>query len=292
MLHSMAILAVQAIRRMRGGAQSQLMLGADNQLWVVKFQNNPQHLRVLANELIVTRLAQAIGLTVPAAEVVDVTPWLIDHTPDLYVDLGRGVQARCRPGLQFGSAFVGGLMPGQVVDFLPESQLAEVRNLPEFAGMLALDKWTGNCNGRQSVFERRSRERRYRALFIDQGFCFNAGEWDFPDSPLRGVYPRNSVYANISGWDSFEPWLSRLETLDADALWSIAEAVPPEWYGGNLSTIERLMETLLSRRGRIRDLIAAFRDSSREPFPLWNKPMAVVARNVPAATVWDRKFVM
>ena len=27
---------------MRGGAQSQLMLGADGKLWVVKFQNNPQ----------------------------------------------------------------------------------------------------------------------------------------------------------------------------------------------------------------------------------------------------------
>src|ERR1035441_1424371 len=74
---SLAVLAVQAIRRMRGGAQSQLMLGADGRLWVVKFQNNPQHLRVLANELIATRLAQAVGLTVPATDVVEVSDWLI-----------------------------------------------------------------------------------------------------------------------------------------------------------------------------------------------------------------------
>jgi hypothetical protein len=46
---------------MRGGAQSQLMLGADGKLWVVKFQNNPQDVRVLANELIATRLAAAVG---------------------------------------------------------------------------------------------------------------------------------------------------------------------------------------------------------------------------------------
>ena len=58
-------MAVQAIRRMRGGAQSHLMLGADGNAWVVKFQNNPQHIRVLANELIATRLAAAVGLTVP-----------------------------------------------------------------------------------------------------------------------------------------------------------------------------------------------------------------------------------
>jgi hypothetical protein len=69
----LAVLAVQAIRRMRGGAQSQLMLGADGALWVVKFQNNPQHRRVLANELIATRLAAAVGLTVPVCDVVEVT---------------------------------------------------------------------------------------------------------------------------------------------------------------------------------------------------------------------------
>ena len=108
----MAVLAVQAIRRMRGGAQSQLMLGADGALWVVKFQNNPQGVRVLANELMATRLAEAVGLTVPRTDIVEVTDWLVRHTLDMSVDLGRGVKARCVAGLQFGSRFVGGLMPG------------------------------------------------------------------------------------------------------------------------------------------------------------------------------------
>lgn len=91
---TLAVLAVQAIRRMRGGAQSQLMLGADGKLWVVKFQNNPQHLRVLANELIATRLAAAVGLTVPVTDVVEVTEWLIENTPEMYVELGVG-SVRC-----------------------------------------------------------------------------------------------------------------------------------------------------------------------------------------------------
>jgi hypothetical protein len=265
-----AVLAVQAIRRMRGGAQSQLMLGADSNLWVVKFQNNPQHLRVLANELIATRLAQAAGLAVPATDVVEVTPWLIRHSPGMVVELPHGKSEPYTPGLQFGSRFLGGL-PGQVVDYLPESQLEEVRNVHEFAGMLALDKWTGNCNGRQAVFDRRPRERRYRATFIDQGFCFNAGEWTFPDSPLRGVYARNCVYTRVTGWQSFEPWLTRMEEMQPATLWSIAEIVPPEWYSGDTAALERLMEKLLARRTRVRELIGSFRDSNREPFPLWEK---------------------
>jgi hypothetical protein len=259
---------------MRGGAQSQLMLGADGNLWVVKFQNNPQHLRVLANELLATRLAEAAGLRVPLCDVVEVTEWLIANSPGMHVE-GHGQREQLRAGLQFGSRFVGGLMPGQVVDYLPESQLDEVRNLAEFAGMLALDKWTGNCNGRQAVFERRARERLYRATFIDQGFCFNAGEWTFPDSPLRGVFNRNRVYARVTGWKSFEPWLSRVESMAAETLWGIAENVPPEWYGGETAAMERLMEQMLARRGRVRELIAAFRDSNREPFPLWETKVSV-----------------
>ncbi len=139
--------------------------------------------------------------------MVEVTEWLVRQHGGAWRSICRAASAeRCGAGLQFGSQFVGGLMPGQVVDYLPEQQLGEVRNLHEFAGMLALDKWTGNCNGRQAVFERRPRERKYRATFIDQGFCFNAGEWTFPDSPLRGVYARNLVYAGVY-------WMEELRAL-------------------------------------------------------------------------------
>ncbi len=262
----MAVLAVQQIRRMRGGAQGQLMLGADGHIYVVKFQNNPQHIHVLANEFLASRLAAAAGLTVPECDLVDVSRWLVDNTPELEMDLGQ-TREKCVPGLQFGSRFAGGTMPGQVVDYLPEEQLAEVKNLSEFAGILALDKWTGNANGRQAVFARRQRERRYKAVFIDFGYCFHAGDWRFEDAPLRGVYYRNDVYREIVGWESFEPWLTRLETMPAETVWSAANEVPPEWYGGDQAEMETLVEKLLARRSRIRELVEEFRNSDRKPFP-------------------------
>ena len=277
---------------MRGGAQSQLMLGADGKLWVVKFKNNPQHLRVLANELIATKIAEAVGLSVPPSDVVEVSEWLVRNSPEMVVDLGRGRRESCAAGLQFGSQFVGGLMPGQVVDYLPEPQMDEVRNLAEFAGMLAVDKWTGNCNGRQAVFERRPRERKYRATFIDQGYCFNAGDWTFPDAPLRGVFARNQVYANVRGWDSFEPWLSKVEEFSGDILWKVAEEIPPEWYGGDPEVIECLMESLLQRRSRVRELIGQFRESDREPFPLWGMAKNIVIPRGFEMMASSAKFVM
>lgn len=282
----MTVRVVQQIRKMRGGSQSHLMLGADGEPWVVKFQNNPQHLRVLPNELLATRLGALIGLTVPACDVVEVSPWLIAQTSELEMEFG-GRREPCRPGLHFGSRLVGGLMPGHVSDYLPEEQLLEVRNLGEFAGALALDKWTCNANGRQALFYRKGRERRYSATFIDQGFCFNAGEWRFVDAPLRGVYARNTVYREVTGWDSFEPWLSRIEALEAPRVWEIAETLPPEWYEGKVDVLEALIEELMERRSRVRDLITAFRESSRQPFPNWNRAATSALSPRFPAPAWD-----
>ncbi|HEX7959193.1 MAG TPA: HipA family kinase [Terriglobales bacterium] len=264
----MAIQAMQHIRRMRGGAQAHLMRAEDGHFYVVKFQNNPQHVRVLANELLATRLAERVGLPVPIPEIVEVSRWIVENTSELNLQCA-GHTLSCAPGLQFGARYVVDPLDGEIFDYLPESMLERVRNMESFAGMLALDKWTGNANGRQAVFWRKSRERKYNVTFIDQGYCFNAGEWTFPDSPLRGVYSRNYVYAGIIGWQSFEPWLSRIENFDANLLHQLAEDIPPEWFGGDWDELEKLIEELIARRSKVRNLITAFRNSSREPFPQW-----------------------
>ena len=90
--------ATQHIRRMRGGAQGQLMLAADSKLYVVKFRNNPQHIRVLANEVLASRLALAVGLTAAEPEIVEVSEWLIDNTPEMRIDYGRRHEP-CTAGL-------------------------------------------------------------------------------------------------------------------------------------------------------------------------------------------------
>ena len=101
----MPIQAVQHIRRMRGGAQSHLMRCADGHHYIVKFSNNPQHPRVLVNDWLGTRLAEMIGLPVPVPAIVDVHPWLVEHTPDLRLEL-CGRRTMFTAGLSFGSRYV------------------------------------------------------------------------------------------------------------------------------------------------------------------------------------------
>lgn len=261
--------AIKVIQRMRGGSQSRLMLGDDNNLWIVKFKNNPQHLRVLANELIATQIAEDVGLSVPVGGIIDVSQELIERHPPLYVDLGADRRELCSNGLQFGSQFAGGMLPRQVEEYLADEQLLNSRNLEQFAGMLAFDKWTGNCDYRQVVYRRNGVERGYSAVFIDQGGCFNLGEWIFRDAPLKGIFSQTCAYAAVTGWDSFEPWLSRIEQFDPQSLWEIVRSVPEEWRGGDECELSNLVEKLIDRRCRVRELIIQFRNSNKVPFPRW-----------------------
>jgi hypothetical protein len=261
-------LAVEQIRRMRGGAQAHLMRCSDEQYYVVKFQNNPQGVRILANELLATRLAARIGVPAAQAAVVEVREGLIRYTEDLVIQMGRG-RAPCAAGFQFGSRYPGSPAETVVYDFLPEEQLCEVLNLDAFWAVLAFDKWTCNTNGRQAIFFGDRGENRYQAQMIDHGFCFNAGEWNFPDAPLRGLYARHRVYDGVRGLPSFEPWTSRIEKLEPAALEEAASAIPPDWYGGDQDALERLLEQLFRRRVLVRDLIVSAWKSSAAPFPNW-----------------------
>lgn len=218
---------LEQIRRMRGGAQSHLMRCTDKDnnefYYVVKFQNNPQHTRILVNEMLGTRLASHLGLPTTSVAVVCVSEELIRLTPDLCVELPRQ-RIPLKPGLHFGSRFPGDPHRLTLFDFLPDPLLMSVENLHDFAGMLVFDKWTCNTNGGQTLFYRKEGAA-YRTVMIDQGFCFNAEEWNFPDAPLRGLYARNKVYEGVTGRESFGPWLeaSGTDISPGDALQRMLE---------------------------------------------------------------------
>jgi hypothetical protein len=279
--------AIEQIRRMRGGAQAHLMRCSDGNYYVVKFQNNPQHRRILVNELLGTRLASRLGLPTTPVVAVEVSEELVRLTPELCIETPRS-RIPCTAGLQFGSRYPGDPRSVALHDFLPDQKLREVDNLHDFAGMLVFDKWTCNTNGRQTVFFEPWRRKEgtvpgaaagkggelgqtfYHTVMIDQGFCFNAGEWNFPDAPLRGLYARNRVYEGVIGMDSFAPWLERLDRQIGERLLAeLAEEIPPAWYEDDYNALLRLLEQIHRRRARVPELLLSAKRSSRQPFPHW-----------------------
>jgi hypothetical protein len=273
------IRAVEQIRRMRGGSQAHLMRCDDGNYYVVKFQNNPQHQRILVNELLGTKLAAGLGLPTTPVAIVNVSEELIRLTHDLVMEMPRK-RVPCQPGLQFGSRYPGDPRWLTLHDFLPAGQLGQVANIHDFLGMLVFDKWTCNTDGRQTLFFQSSSKgggqaidflsASYNALMIDQGFCFNAGEWNFPDAPLRGLYARYRVYEGVTGMESFAPWLEQVEKqMTATALEEITREIPPAWYDDDLDALPRLCERLLKRRSGVKELLVAARRSNQQAFPNW-----------------------
>jgi HipA-like kinase len=263
--------AVEFVRRMRGASQPELLRCDDGAYYVVKFSNNPQHPRILANEMFAARLALRLGLPVRPPAFIEVPQELVAGNPEMEFEIGTR-RFRCAAGLQFGSSFPG--MPGStlVVDFLPDRLLRRVKNLGAiFLGALAFDKWTCNCDGRQMIFTRPAEEEgsAYQPWLIDHGFCFNDGEWNFPDSPIRSLYPRRLVYESVRGLQAFEPVLSQIENLDAREIEDCIQSIPAEWCGENPGEIQRLAEQLYRRRRRVRQALVDAKNSDLRPFPNW-----------------------
>jgi hypothetical protein len=260
--------AVQHVRKMRGGSQAQLVRASDSHLYVVKFTNNPQGVRILANEWIASRLARRIELPVPEVAAVDISQWLIRSTPELSFELPSG-RAACNEGVHFGSRFAVDPQEGTVTDLLPTACLPRVKNLAAFIGAVILDKWTCNTDRRQAVYVRTPESTRYSAVLVDQGHCFNATNWNFPDSPLYGLYCSPDVYLQVTSWESFEPWLTCVETLDAQEIWEIANSASPVWYDHDVLGLAQLVSQLILRQRRLRRIIADLEHSTVNPFRNW-----------------------
>src|SRR5271166_4393133 len=149
----MPVNAQRLIRKMRGGAQAHLLECDDGHAYVVKFANNPQHRRILINELISSRFLQFLDISVPQVAVVNLTPEFLRETPDIFLQLGHHRQP-VEPGWHFGSCYPGDPARVTVYDFLPDVLLDKVENLQQFCGVLAFDKWMGNADARQAIFFR------------------------------------------------------------------------------------------------------------------------------------------
>jgi hypothetical protein len=262
------------------------MLCEDSALYVVKFQCSVYGVRQLASEFIAAGIARFAGLPVPDSALIEVSPGLIEYTPDLSHRDGP----RFFPGLQFGSRFVertGGSAP---VDYLPQPWLINVSNRAAFAGMFILDKWCGNRASRKAVFRQDRPLSDHVVRFVGFDGCFGGAAWEMSGCPGDGFYPNGIVYRDVSDWESFEPFLSRLLSMTPEAVWQIARQVPSEWYGDKQAELEALVEGLLARRSRVHQMVAASIESFPGFFPSWRISPHVFLEKGPAAVaarIWE-----
>jgi len=293
---------------MRGGAQAHLLEAEDGCWYVVKFKNNPQHRRILVNEWVAATFLRYLNLAAAPAAVIEITAEFLAANPEVAIQLGSRT-VPVTPGWHFGSQYPGDPASLAVYDFLPDSLLVKVANLGEFPGMLVFDKWMSNADARQAVFfraevesaspvsdgftvdwfERRAADppkaergrpagrssgpaqvrRAFVAHMIDHGYVFDGPNWTFTDSPLQGLYFRPTVYAGVTGWPDFDPWLDRVMHFPESMIDEALRQVPAEWLDGDSDSLEALLEKLLARRKRVASLIEDCTQGKVNLFPNW-----------------------
>lgn len=274
----MPLNAVRHVRKMRGGAQAHLLEADDGNWYVVKFRNNPQHSRVLINELLSAVFLEYLKIAIPEPAVIEVTSAFLAANPEIHMQLGTR-RIEVESGWHFGSRYPGDPTRSAVYDFLPDALLSQVANRDDFRAVLVFDKWTSNADGRQCVFYRASvreaggraeRARpRFVARMIDNGYAFNGPHWDFPESALQGLYARRQVYETVRSLDDFEPWLEQVTHFPEEVIDRAWKTLPPEWTEGEEEELEHLLDRLFERRRRLPELIKACRELRTNPFPNW-----------------------
>jgi hypothetical protein len=276
----MAVNARRFIRKMRGGAQSHLLEADDGGCYIVKFQNNPQHRRILINEFVAGEILAHLQISSPGHQIIRLSPEFVAANPDVHLQTGTR-RVGIEPGWHFGSRHPGDPDRTAVYDFIPDALLNQVANLEQFLAVLAFDRWVANADGRQTIFFRAQlrdwlarpgippRKLGFVALMIDHGFAFNGPHWDFPDSAVAGLYARRIVYEGVRSLGDFEPWIEQIRNFPPEVFDKALRQIPPQWLQEDQPQLEHLLEALLRRRRRIAELLAACRHAPGNPFPKW-----------------------
>ena len=263
------------VRKMRGATQAHLLGADDGHDYVVKFSNNPQHRRVLVNELVATAILHHLHIATPESTVIRVTDDFLSENPEVHLQLPS--RTSVTPGFHFGSRYPVDLEKSAVYDFLPDSLLNRTANAADSLGVYVVDTWLGNASAPQFIFFRTTRgdsanPAKFRMQSIGHGGTFDETDWQLPDVPSLKMDSRPTAYEKVMSIDSFQPWLDGVTQFPGRVLEQVREQIPNSWLEHeDASQHKAMLERLYTRRTRVPDLIRVSSKHPLNPFPNWKE---------------------
>jgi hypothetical protein len=206
-----------------GGSGSHFFEDDQGGRHVVKFQENPQGLRVLINELAAGQVAAYLRVPCPEVAVIDVDQWLIDASP--------GIRART-PNAKGGLHFAARDVPGTYAS-APRALIAQVENTADFPVVIVFDTLTMNTDrvndGNFLIQTLPSGGTRFWA--IDHGHCFGH-TWDASLPSKAGTNAPtffSEMLPSIAGSAPFDGSLALAAAMTDAQLDHVVAQIPPEW---------------------------------------------------------------
>jgi hypothetical protein len=256
-MHCQAVDITRIVRRMRGGSQAYLVQGNDGRFYVVKFAGNPQGNRTLINEWITTHLLQRLDVSTPSLLVLRLNRQTTKAAESLCFQLGTR-SITIEPGLHLGSLCPADPTIKPIYDFLPQSFLAKISNLADFAKTLVLDVFLAQADSRQAIFvnEGSKDSLPFRAYLIDHGKALGSSAWELRDLHSQGFYGDGKIYSMMDTASIAEIALRSLATIAEGDLYRMVQDVPREWFApGDHGALQRLITLLQRRKNRLPSLV-------------------------------------
>lgn len=194
--------ASEYCREVTGGAQARIVKTFEGDCYVIKAPNNPQSLRVLANELFGSLILRQLGIATPEPAIVNVSSRFVEENEDMKV-FRPGHRERWKPGPCFGSRLHPHawrlIITGGRCDELRHFRLNEITNAESFNQVLVFDMWALQLDSRQAALIRLKGRNKFTAYMIDQGFCFGGPDWNLNRIGRFSKYGIPAVYGGGSG---------------------------------------------------------------------------------------------
>jgi len=213
------------IGRLRGGSQPILVQASDDQLYVVKFQDNPQGPNVPFNESLGSALYGACGLNVPSWAAMEISDSFLDRHPECWF-WTEDHYHRPKAGWCFASRYQG-MGESKVLEVLSRSMFSRIRDRQNFWKAWFLDILCEHCDHRQTLFLR-TETGELDPVFFDHGHLFGGPTGDTTPKVLASRFLDTRIYVDIN-LEGCNQIAHLIESLHQEKLHRIVANLPQEW---------------------------------------------------------------
>jgi len=259
-MHNKVVNGVRDFGVTKGATGPHIIECDDGKKYVVKFADNT---KTAVNEFVGHALAQAVGLPVPDAALVVLGADLVGASSDLtYRVVGAGPH--------IGSELIPDVMDFDQFGRLRQQQVVELSNAGALPGTVCHDNWVlTRDRDRSDNHLVQALNGEFRYAMVDFTHAFTGPAWT-ADAIEQGSYLRvlmpvhPFVAVSVTGVESVEPTLGKVEAVMDSELEEIVSAIPQSW---GMAEEERLLlvNFLELRRGLVRGVLT----SNRARFPNW-----------------------
>ncbi|MDR3561084.1 MAG: hypothetical protein P4N59_06560 [Negativicutes bacterium] len=218
--------AVKYLGRMRVGITTPRLFRADDRkVYVVKLQNNLLGPRVLASELLATKLGEMMGLRFPPGGIITIGEQLLKESRSLQ-------EAGGSPGRHFASLFL------NHAEYVDRGNMGKAVNSAEMAGILLFDHMFHNAdrstNGKNLLLRRE--EKGPMMYAIDNSHLFKSGRWTAESLRRLGNvitpyyrYSYGRLLKNHLSPEDFRPYMAKMAGISDAQVADLVREIPWEW---------------------------------------------------------------